>query len=115
MRERLQELEGQRIRIQGYFTRYGVRPKYRVLEKTLCLEGIRDTETGLILTDHLWFRCGVNFDAVGELTHGAQIELDGTVTQYNRTAYAGHRGRKKNGELIDYRISRPGRIVVIGR
>jgi hypothetical protein len=115
MRERLQELEGQRIRIQGHFTRYGVRPKYQIFQRTLCLQGVRDTETGLILADHMWFRCGLNFEALGELENGAQIELDGTVEQYSRTAYRGSRGRKGSGELIDYRISRPGKIVVVRR
>lgn len=115
MRERLKELEGQRIRIQGHFTRYGVRPKFRILERTLCLQGVRDVETGLILADHLWFRCGINFEALGELQNGVQIELDGTVKQYSRTEYEGIRSRKSNGELIDYRISRPGRIVVVRR
>ncbi|MFN8707071.1 MAG: hypothetical protein ACK50J_10360 [Planctomyces sp.] len=115
MRERLQELEGQRIRIQGHFTRYGIRPNYQIFQRTLCLQGVRDTETGLILADHMWFRCGLNFDSLGELENGAQIELDGTVEQYSRTAYRGSRGRKGSGELIDYRISRPGKIVVVRR
>ncbi len=116
MRERLQQLEGQRVRVQGTFVRYGVRPKFQPLERTLVLNGIRDAETDLVLSDHLWFRFTKAFEQLGELEQGMRLELEGTVTQYQREPYRGTRRVTRVPEsLLDYRISRPGNIVIVRR
>lgn len=115
MREKLAELEGQRIRVRAVFSRYGYRHEIPPV-KTVCLKNI-ETLDGELLTDHMWFALGQRFLELGEIHGGRCLELDATVRPYHRKPYLGKGQRRKAlaFEPEDYRLSHPGNIVIVRR
>ena len=116
MREELSKLAGQRIRVAGIVARYGIKPKFQPqpVVRTICLQDIAD-QNGNLLCDHLWFAVGNGFASLGELSPGQLIELDATVTQYQKRLYRGkHPAKSQPDDLRDFRLSWPRRIVVRG-
>lgn len=105
MRERLQTLNGTRALFRGTFVRFGSKPAYKGAPiKTVLL--INVTRRGSIVTDHLWFVCGVQFERLN-LQPGDVVEFHARVTEY----WKGYKGRRDLDDAApiskDYRLSNP--------
>lgn len=110
----LAQFNGQRTRVCGRFSRYGIKPVQLPPVRTFCLEDIQNAE-GIILADHLWFTLRQRFAEAGELQEGQLIEFDATVTEYTKRVYSGRSARKSktSGDGgVDYRLSYPSNIVI---
>jgi hypothetical protein len=118
MREELKRIVGVRARFRGTFERYGsaivrfsIRGRMRSHPvKTLILLDVTDAR-GNLLTDHLWFRCGKQFNEL-QLQRGDRVEFTATVERYvkrTRDEYDG--GFYLEG---DYCLKRPARMFKLG-
>ena len=115
MRERLAAIAGVRSRFRGRFERWGsASVRFRINGrrcikevKTLVLVNVTDTK-GNELTDHLWFKCGKQFEDL-ELSPGDQVEFAATVEKYFK-----RRRDELDGETYfegDFCLKRPAKMV----
>jgi hypothetical protein len=89
------------------FTRFGSKHAYRGDDiKTLLLSDVR--LNGQIVTDHLWFTCGVTWERL-DLQPNDLVQFDARVSQYEK-GYKGHREDVFAPVLTDYRLERPTRV-----
>jgi len=110
MREKLKIRDGKRMRFKGTFDRYGLKSAYKGLPlETVCLENIQ-TMQGEEVTDHLWFNHTKGFKALGLLYPGDVIAFDARVGSYLK-GYGG----EEYGQQVDYHLTRPTKLAVLGR
>ena len=64
-------------------------------EPTILLQNIKD-EFGVILTDHLWFNYTKEFQELGKLRKGDEIQFDARTIRYEK----GYKGRNKSLKLL---------------
>lgn len=117
-RRALKPLNGERLRFRATIERFGTKSAYRGWPiKTMLLKDVRVVRTGLIVTDHLWFRVGTVAEpakwALG-LEEGMLIEFDARVDEY----WSGYCGRREDvyaPEGVDYHLERPTHVSVVKR
>lgn len=99
------------MRFQGTFARYGTKTGWRgAILRTLLLTDVTDIQTGEVVTTHLWFNLTKGFKVLGELTKGDLIAFDGRVDTYEK-GYRGRRYVEGNPPRMDYKITRPTKII----
>lgn len=109
MREKLGKYLGKRRTFQGVFKRFGSKSGYKGPEKTVLVVNLIDFVTKELLTDHLWFTCGKQFDTL-DLHEGDIVQFDARVTQYLK-GYLGRNEFDEEGfQSIDYRLSFPTKV-----
>ncbi|MDR3707168.1 MAG: hypothetical protein P4L33_02625 [Capsulimonadaceae bacterium] len=109
MRKELEQIEGIRTTFTAEFVRTGLRNNWHGYpEQTVLLANVRDG-TGKLLTDHHWFKMTQGFRALGTLSEGDKIQFDGRVDSYVK-GYVDPRNYIDD-RTIDYRISRPTKII----
>ena len=110
MREKLCELDTQRLRFSAIFERYGIKNNFKgPPTKTLLFKDVR--LNGELITNHLWFNETGGFKKLGELIAGDLIEFDARSKSYNK----GYRGRDldsyiENPPTTDWKLSYPTNI-----
>lgn len=83
MRKKLKQLGSQkRHTFIGRFERVGYKKSYRYYQPTLLLTQVALSETGELITDHLWLNYTKGFLALGELLTGDLLQFDGRVASY---------------------------------
>lgn len=118
MREELKKLEGVRTRFRGTFSRYGSACERFRIEGRICTKEVRTLvlldvtdERGNLLTDHLWFKCGKQFEGLN-LQDGDRVEFTARVEKYHK------RVRDDFDDDVylidDYCLKRPTKMVKLG-
>jgi len=116
MREELAKLHGKRRRFQGVFVRFGQKSGYKYPLTTILLKDVVDVASGKLVTDHLWFTMGKQFEAL-ELKEGDVVHFNARVTEYEK----GYRGRQDEDDYdykpvqIDYRLSFPTQFMKVSK
>lgn len=115
MRKKLRKIDGQRLRFVGTFKRFGWKNGYKGPLKTVLLTDVALSDSGEVVTDHLWFNLTKGFEALG-LEEGDTVAFDARVTEYVR-GYKGHVfERQIEAPLeIDYKLERPTKIEKLSR
>jgi hypothetical protein len=115
MREKLEKLNGARRRFQGVFVRFGKKAGYRDVLTTILLRDVVDLSSKKVVTDHLWFTMGKQFERLG-LKEGDIVRFDARVTEYEK----GYKGRRDDEDFDDfkplerdYRLSFPTKFVKV--
>ena len=83
MREQLASMLGEKLVVTATFKRFGwkvFRGQYEA--KTLLLVDVRD-ESGKVMTDHTWFKCGKGFDRL-HLKQGDEVQFHARVGTYTK-------------------------------
>jgi len=112
MREELAKLHGKRRRFQGIFVRFGQKAGYKYPLTTILLKDVVDIASGKLVTDHLWFTMGKQFEAL-DLKEGDVVRFNARVIEYEK----GYRGRQDEDAYdykpvqIDYRLSNPTQFI----
>jgi hypothetical protein len=108
MREKLQPLEGQRLRFRGEVGRFAIKKVFAV--ETILIKNIARLDTGETITDHLWSLAGKTF-LEPSLEKGSVIEFNARVAPYTRGYF---NPRKEIDERsIDYRLVYPSKLLVL--
>ncbi len=111
MRRELAKQEGQRKRFRATFIRLGKKTNYQgYSEETILLNRVIDTETGNVVTDHLWFSFTKGFQDA-RIQEGDTIEFEARVKEYKK-GYV-NRAYGINNRKQDYKLSHPTRIAVV--
>jgi hypothetical protein len=110
MREELEKFHGERRRFQGEFIRYGQKRGWKHPLTTIVLRNVIDVKTGRIVTDHLWFTQGKQFERL-YLEPGDIVSFTARVTKYLK----GYQGRRDEYDdrppvEIDCRLSYPAKL-----
>lgn len=109
MRAKLGKYFGERRTFQGVFKRFGSKSDYKGPVKTILIVNLVDFVTKKVLTDHIWFTCGKQFDRL-DLREDDVVRFDARVTKYLK----GYQGRNEFGEEgfqeLDYRLSYPSNV-----
>lgn len=104
MREKLAVIAGTRTLFRVTFVRFGSKPAYKGAPiKTVLFRDV--TRRGNVITDHVWFICGVQFERL-DLQAGDVVEFHARVTSYVK----GYKGRREDVWTTiekDYRLSNP--------
>jgi hypothetical protein len=103
MRAKLAAIAGTRCLFRATFVRFGSKPAYKGAPIKTCLfENV--TRRGSVVTDHLRFVCGVQFERLN-LQAGDVVEFHARVTEY----WKGYKGRRDVDAPLrkDYRLSNP--------
>lgn len=109
MREKLKNLNGQRITVTATFKRFGSKTAYKGPPiKTLLFTDVRGT-AGELLTDHLWFNMAECWEGL-HLEPGHRVQFDARTKSYTK----GYRGWRVDEEDMpsvetDYKLSFPSR------
>ncbi len=106
MRHKLFELLGQRLRFSATVERFGGRRSYKrrdEFDPTILLSDLRLAETGELLADHLWFRCG-RWSA--GLQVGDRFEFEARIDTYSK-------GYER--DQIDCHLERPTKLKILHR
>lgn len=113
MREELKAINNVRATFQGTVVRFGTKPAFKGAPiKTVLIRDVKDKH-GTIMTDHLWFVVGIQFEKLN-LIPGDVIGFDARVSKYRK----GYRGRRDDDDYydnrpppsIDYRLSHPTKV-----
>jgi phenylpropionate dioxygenase-like ring-hydroxylating dioxygenase large terminal subunit len=111
MRKHLELLHGQRLTFRGVFVRQGKKRAYRGYgnlgdghDRTVLLRDITD-ESKRLVADHLWFNMTETFVAASPV-EGDVIQFDARVDDYTKGYERDH---------YDYKLSRPTKVVNLGR
>lgn len=94
----------ERYTFTGVFERTGFKSYRDKYTPTLMLKNIKIDDE--LLTDHLWFSYGKNFQKLGKLEQGDIVQLNGRVGQYTKGYYT-------EGQKVDYRIERPTKVKLL--
>lgn len=116
MREKLGNYLGKRRTFQGIFKRFGSKSGYKGPVKTVLVVNLIDFVTKEVLTDHLWFTCGKQFDSL-DLQEGELVQFDARVTEYLKGYQGGgDEGSYEDvyGRQLDYRLSFPTKVYKLG-
>ncbi len=111
MRTLLKENLGERKKFRGTFVKLGKKKNYHgYSEETILLKNIKDTSTGKVVADHLWFAYTKSFQNIS-LVGGAQIEFEARIKKYNK----GYRNvrYKIDQRRSDYKLSHPTKIAIV--
>lgn len=116
MRDELAKRDGLRRRFQGCFVRFGTKSGYKGPPvKTILLKDIAEIASDKIVTDHLWFTMGKQFQRLN-LKPGDVVRFNARVTEYVK----GYQGRCDDDDAFsvkpcerDFRLSNPTDIVKI--
>jgi len=109
VRNKLKTSEFERFRLRTTVTRKGSKRGWNgETVETILFGPIVRTNTGEILTDHLWFTVG---DWCRGLHPGDVVEFDARVKKY-RKGYVNHR-RGIDEEVVDYRLSNPTNLELL--
>jgi hypothetical protein len=108
MREKLQPLEGQRLRFRGEVGRFAIKKIF--VAETILIKNIARLDTGETITDHLWSPAGKTF-LEPSIEKGDVIEFNARVAPYTRGYF---NPRKEIDERsIDYRLVYPSKLLVL--
>ena len=109
MRKKLELLNGIRLRFTAIVERFGEKSAFRGAPiPTILLKNIKRTDTGEVVTDHLWFTKGKSWN---EASIGCAVEFDARVSMYEK-GYKGYRDDVFDAPIqTDYRLERPTKIV----
>lgn len=104
MRKKLKQLGNQkRHTFIGRFERFGYKKRYRYYQPMLLLTQVALSETGELITDHLWLNYTKGFLALGDL-----LQFDGRVASYVK----GYFGTQQK---LDYKVERPSQVVLLAK
>ncbi|GAG80290.1 unnamed protein product, partial [marine sediment metagenome] len=84
---------------------------YKGLPKETILLADVQTIQGQHVTDHLWFNNTKGFKALGTLYPGDIVAFDARVRPYVK----GYVGRDEDKREIDYKLSHPTKLVILGK
>ncbi len=111
-RKELKKRDGMRLRCRAVVERFGTKPAFKgPPRQTILLRDVIDTDTGVFLTDHLWFTAG-KWSAA--LAAGDIFEFEARVASYIK----GYRGCQEvyNAPVSqDWKLTRPTKVTVIPR
>jgi hypothetical protein len=108
MRSKLQQSEGSRKMFYATFSRLGKKQNYHgYSEDTILLTNVIDAETGMQVTNHLWFSYSKAFEKV-TLTEGVVIEFEARVKAYKKGYVNPKLGLKSRS--TDFKLSHPTKI-----
>ena len=111
MRKLLGSDMGVRKKFRAVFRRFGKKINYHGYgDQTVLLMNIRDTETDLVVADHVWFAYTKGFQKIN-LKPGMTIEFDARIKSY-RKGYV-NRKYKIDQRKEDYKLSHPTHIVAV--
>lgn len=109
MRQKLKELNGERMRFRAIVARFGERGGYKGPLKTILLKQVETVSASEVITDHLWLTVG---KTLGILAIGDTVEFDARVSPYEK----GYKGRREGifcETSIDYKLERPTKLRVL--
>lgn len=110
MRQGLKKDAGDRKKFTGIFVRTGRKAGLTgYSEETILLKNITDAETGLVVTDHIWFNFTKGFEAAG-IKEGMTLSFEARIKKYTK----GYINKKYNidQQKTDYKLSHPTKIKI---
>lgn len=107
MRKELKEIDGTRLRFRAVVERFGTKVYRDYEDTTILLKNVTRVDTGLQVTDHIWFTVGKTIDNL-DLKPGEIVEFDARVGNYSK-GYVNHR-QGIDDRKIDYKLNRPTRF-----
>jgi hypothetical protein len=113
MRQLLKPENGVRKKFTAKFSKVGKKINYKGhSEDTILLTNVRDMESGILMTDHIWFTYSITFQRAN-LSPGMHIEFEARIKEYQK-GYVNH-ALGKNRKQTDYKLSHPTKVAVIGQ
>lgn len=103
MRKALGARNGERFRVTATVERFGHKNGWNADVRTVLLKDVRDANTDVVLTDHLWFTAGI---WANELREGDRIVFTARATRYEK-GYFGRREDVYVPPSVDWRLERP--------
>ena len=94
--------------------KFGQKSGYKGILTTILLKDIADVASGKVVTDHLWFTMGKQFEKL-DLSEGDVVRFDARVTDYVK----GYQGRQDEDDYDykaverDFRLSFPTKFVKV--
>lgn len=108
MRKGLASRDGERKKYKALFSRFGKKVNYKgYSEPTILLTQVTELDTGIIVTDHIWFSYSTVFEKAA-LVEGSWVEFEARVKPYSKgyvNTRHGINNRKK-----DFKLSHPTKI-----
>jgi hypothetical protein len=115
LRLELQKIRGLRRRFQGKVGRFGTKTGYNGQPlSTLLLLEIIEVENRKLITDHVWFTLGRQFEQLN-LKEGDVVRFDARVTSYEKRCKSEWDGDEEFAFETDYRLSNPTKCAVFSR
>ena len=110
MRQGLKKDADVRKKFTGVFVRTGRKAGFKgYSEETILLKNITDSETGLVVTDHVWFGFTKGFETAG-IKEGMTVSFEARIKKYTK----GYINKKYNidQQKTDYKLSHPTKIKI---
>jgi len=108
MRKALAAENGERKTFVARFARLGRKTNFRgYTEETILLTDVVDAETGVRMTDHIWFGYGDTF-VKASLVPGDRLQFDARIKAYQK----GYVNKKIgiNRQSTDFKLSHPTNV-----
>ena len=110
MRHGLKNNVGERKKFRAVFVRMGKKTGFKgYSEETILLTNVTDTETGRLVTDHVWLNLTESFLAAGA-KEGMTIEFEARIKEYAK-GYVNKR-YKIDLQKKDFKLSHPKKFRV---
>jgi hypothetical protein len=111
MRQLLRSENGIRKKFTATFSKIGKKVNFKGhSEDTILLTNVKDIESGMLMTDHIWFTYSITFQRAN-LSPGMAIEFEARIKEYQK-GYV-NRALGKNKKRTDYKLSHPTKVSVI--
>jgi hypothetical protein len=108
MRTELEKSKDQRKRFRATYSKLGKKTGYNgYSEETILLTAVTDIETGVVVTDHVWFSFTKGFQEV-RLVVDDCVEFEARVKEYTK-GYVNKRAGINQGKR-DFKLSHPTKI-----
>jgi hypothetical protein len=112
MRKQLSKEAGERKKFRATFSRIGKKMGFKgYAEETILLTNVIDMDSGIVVTDHIWFSYSKTFQQVS-LAEGVIIEFDARIRPYKK-GYINKRAGI-NRSKTDFKLNNPTKVKVVG-
>ena len=113
MRKELAKQEGVRKKFTATFSRIGKKKNFNGFsEDTILLTDVRDSESGEVIADHIWFAYSRTFEKA-KISIGMRVSFEARVKQYTKGYVSKVLG--VNRARKDFKLSHPTKIAVIAQ
>jgi len=114
-RPELEARAGDTIKVVARFSRIGIRSAHGKTRQTVLLTSVREVDTGILLTDHLWLNRGNVWKNAGAIP-GDLVTFEARSIEY-RTGHFGpdHLLREEYPPRQDYTLTAPKEVQVVHR
>jgi hypothetical protein len=111
-RKELEKRDGMRFRCRAFVERFSTKTAFKGPSvRTILLRDVVDADTGVLLTDHLWFTVG---KWAAGLAAGDIFEFEARAADYIK-GYQGRRAVYDAPVSQDWKLQRPTKVTILPR